>query len=256
MVTNRRPHRPWRLRIRGQSLLEFALMLPILLIIISGIFEFGFMFNTYLALLDAARNAARFASDNQMSEDTIADCTATRDFFRQTSCVALFELSMESPSIDLCTSASTPREHCSGTDWMEYDDIIISVYSITKEGHPSTQFPEVRRFPNPGIAICDDYGWSYLSDMLGGHGPHSSQCANRGTNPHDVNEHTSQFKKDDILPMIDVTAPNMAYVMVEITFHYWQVLALPWFTQFVPDPIIFRPYAVWPVPAMEPTSTG
>jgi Flp pilus assembly protein TadG len=34
-----------------------------LLIVLSGLVEFGFMLNEYLALQDAARNAARFASD-------------------------------------------------------------------------------------------------------------------------------------------------------------------------------------------------
>ncbi len=53
-----------RKRARGQSIVEFALMAPILLIILSGLFEFGFLFTYYLAVLDSARNAARFSSDS------------------------------------------------------------------------------------------------------------------------------------------------------------------------------------------------
>ena len=106
------------------------------------------------------------------------------------------------------------------------------------------------------VAICDDYGWSYLSDLLGGHGPHSSQCANRGTNPHEQNGHVSMFTKEEMKDLIDLDAPNTAFVIVEITYHYWQVLALPWFTQFVGDPIPFHVYAVWPLSSAEPTSTS
>ena len=48
---------------KGQGLIETALIIPVLLIVLSGLLEFGFLLNDYLAMQDAARNAARFASD-------------------------------------------------------------------------------------------------------------------------------------------------------------------------------------------------
>jgi Flp pilus assembly protein TadG len=39
----------------GQSLVEFTIMLPILLILMSGLIEFGFLLNSYLDVIDAAR---------------------------------------------------------------------------------------------------------------------------------------------------------------------------------------------------------
>ena len=48
----------------GQSLVEFTLMLPILLIVISGLIEFGFLLNFYLDLVDTTREVARLASDD------------------------------------------------------------------------------------------------------------------------------------------------------------------------------------------------
>jgi len=42
-----------RSRSRGQSLVEFAVSLPILLLILTGIFTFGIAFNNYLMLTDA-----------------------------------------------------------------------------------------------------------------------------------------------------------------------------------------------------------
>src|SRR3972149_8280177 len=47
---------------RGQSLVEFTILLPVLLIMISGLIEFGFMLNYYLDLIDAAREATRWAA--------------------------------------------------------------------------------------------------------------------------------------------------------------------------------------------------
>lgn len=46
---------------RGQSIVEFALVLPILLLIVFGIVHFGFLFYSYLTVNEAAREGARSA---------------------------------------------------------------------------------------------------------------------------------------------------------------------------------------------------
>ncbi len=48
---------------KAQSFVELAILLPILLMMFSGLVEFGFLLNHYLDLLDGTREAARFASD-------------------------------------------------------------------------------------------------------------------------------------------------------------------------------------------------
>ena len=40
---------------RGQSLVEVAIAFPVLIILFSGVIEFGFILNYYLSLLDATR---------------------------------------------------------------------------------------------------------------------------------------------------------------------------------------------------------
>ena len=45
----------------GQSLLEFALLLPVFLLMLAGIVEFGFMFLTAHTLQHATREGARYA---------------------------------------------------------------------------------------------------------------------------------------------------------------------------------------------------
>jgi Flp pilus assembly protein TadG len=46
---------------RGAELVEFALMLPILLVILAGLWDFGRAYRTYQAITNAAREGARLA---------------------------------------------------------------------------------------------------------------------------------------------------------------------------------------------------
>ena len=59
----------------GQSLVEFTLMLPILLMLLAGLIEFGFLLNTYLDVIDAAREAARFAANDDPTIGLPSDLT-------------------------------------------------------------------------------------------------------------------------------------------------------------------------------------
>ncbi|WKZ38141.1 MAG: TadE/TadG family type IV pilus assembly protein [Anaerolineales bacterium] len=48
---------------RGQSLVEFAIAFPVIILLFSGVVEYGFILNYYLSLLDATRESARFYSN-------------------------------------------------------------------------------------------------------------------------------------------------------------------------------------------------
>ncbi len=67
---------------KGQSAVETALILPIIIIIITGIIDFGLTFNNYLIINNAsregARNAAVGASDSQIVSN-IKDMASTLD---------------------------------------------------------------------------------------------------------------------------------------------------------------------------------
>jgi len=57
---------------KGQSLIEFSIILPLLLLLLMGIFEFGLMLNSYLTIHNSAREGARLgivsASDSEINE--------------------------------------------------------------------------------------------------------------------------------------------------------------------------------------------
>lgn len=55
----------------GQAMVEFAIVLPLLLMLMIAVFEFGRAWNVYQVLTDAARHAARSA--------VVADPTVTQD---------------------------------------------------------------------------------------------------------------------------------------------------------------------------------
>ncbi len=54
--------RRYRKREEGQALVEFIIVLPVLLLIVLGIIQFGSLFKDYIALTDAVRVGARQAA--------------------------------------------------------------------------------------------------------------------------------------------------------------------------------------------------
>ena len=65
-----------RKREDGQSALEFALILPILLIVVCGIIDFGWLLFNQLAVSNTARESARFAVVNASTTTGTALITA------------------------------------------------------------------------------------------------------------------------------------------------------------------------------------
>jgi len=195
---------------RGQSLVEFVVILPILLIMLSGLIEFGFMINYYLDVIDAARDGARFASnlDPLAPDDGIFDCVNSGYFYRLVPCVVNQALA---PQITLDPSDPPPGDS---------DDMVISAFSVA--GTTITQ-----RFP-------DADGWSLNS------------------------QHASEFTTAEVQTMLSGlagTTPSTGVVLVEVFFDYHMVLALPWITAFVPNPVTLHAYTLMPNTFVEPTPT-
>ena len=57
---------------RGQALVEFALVFPVLLLILMGLFDFGRAIVAYNTISEAARNGARVSIVNQTPADICA----------------------------------------------------------------------------------------------------------------------------------------------------------------------------------------
>ena len=61
---------------QGQSMVEFAIVLPLLVVLLFGIIQFGIAFNNYLALTDAVRAGGRKAAVSRESGDPAGAATA------------------------------------------------------------------------------------------------------------------------------------------------------------------------------------
>ncbi|MDX6489861.1 MAG: hypothetical protein QOD43_106 [Gaiellaceae bacterium] len=65
---------------RGQSLVEFALALPILVLLLFAVIQFGIVFNNYVTLTDATRAGARKAAVGRQQSNPVGVCvTAVRN---------------------------------------------------------------------------------------------------------------------------------------------------------------------------------
>jgi hypothetical protein len=188
-------------RASGQSMVEFLVILPILLIMISGLIEFGFLLNYYLDLIDGARDGARFGAnvDPLLIDDGKLNCVNTTYFYRLVPCVVTQSLA---PQIILDP----------GTD-----DVVISAFSVAG-GLVTARFP-------------DADGWSLTGF------------------------HVSEFTTAEINAMLDPAAPNTGIVLVEVFYDYNMVMALPWITAFVPNPVLLHAYTIMPNTHVEPTPT-
>ena len=67
-------------RNRGQALVEFALVLPIALLILLGILQFGFLFSGQIGVINAVRETARYGSTSPINTNSgnVATTAATK----------------------------------------------------------------------------------------------------------------------------------------------------------------------------------
>ena len=196
---------------KGQSLVELALFFPILMMMLSGLVEFGLLLNQYLNLMDGPREASRFGVDRSP-----------------------FIGATENDDIEFYTNADLARPGLSEMAVRTIfpynldpalDDIVISVVAA-KNG------AIFRRYP-------DDVG---VRSTVAGAGNEFSYTGNK----------VSDFSDAEITAMLNAGVPRTGLVIVEMWYSYSQMLALPWITAFVPDPIQLYMTSVAPLPAASP----
>lgn len=72
---------------KGQSVVETAIILPVLLLILTGIIDFGMLLSDYMLIVNASREGARYAavgySDTRI-EEIVGGLTGTLDSSKMT----------------------------------------------------------------------------------------------------------------------------------------------------------------------------
>ncbi|MDF1500811.1 MAG: TadE/TadG family type IV pilus assembly protein [Anaerolineales bacterium] len=202
---------------RGQSIVEFMVLLPVLLMMLSGLIEFGFLLNYYLDVIDAAREAARFAAnDDPLHNDATGvyqdpNC----QFYLRTQTVTEQSLNIGSGGQISLNPAS--------------DDIIISAFSVLG-GTVDKRYPVITT-GCPALNV--------VSGAVSRYANHTTGLDTTG----------------DIEAKLNPGAPNTGMVSVEIYYDYYMVLGLPWIRAFVPDPVTLWAYSIMPNVNVEPTPT-
>jgi len=64
---------------RGASAVEFAIILPVLVMILFGMFQFGIAYNNWIAITHAAREGARLAAVGNYDEQAVRDSAPSVD---------------------------------------------------------------------------------------------------------------------------------------------------------------------------------
>jgi len=241
---------------RGQSMLELALVLPILLLLLVGMVEVVVFIGRYLDLLDLTREAARFGSQHDPDITDLAagnfpapgnyDCSASNsyNFFYDTACV------FSPPSDQIATCQQTT--FCNGMNQyvpldLTTDDVVITVFTVNdldQDGHPiADQVTNI--WPTVGYWALSDYD----ADL--------THNANWTKDCHgNVVRSQPYYTASKINSVLEADGPQAtAFVAVEAFYCYHQVLDLPVFTNVVPDPIQIDAYSLMPIPAANPTPT-
>ncbi len=106
------PRRPIRKREGGQSLVEFALVVPMLLILVFGVVDFGLGLRAYISIASATREGARFAVvGNAPGTFVSGNCSATPTTAIDKVCRTIDGLNLtnvQNVKVETCNNAS-PR---------------------------------------------------------------------------------------------------------------------------------------------------
>ena len=204
---------------RGQSLVEFTILLPVLLMMLSGLIEFGFMLNSYLDLIDAAREAARFAANDDptvgLPTDPYVPPTQVNFWHRAFLNARSSLFTASDARINWAPTSPTDCTSVKG-------DIVVSAFSI--------------------LATNVDKRWPPGAMYATG----ASNCGN----------YPSKLTIPQVEGILSgASIPNSGFVAVEIYYEYKMMLGLPWITAFVPDPIVLYAYTIMPNTYVEPTPT-
>jgi hypothetical protein len=253
-------------RFRGQSFVELALVLPILLIMLLGLIEVTMFIGRYMDVLDLTREASRFASSRDSRPEVQAqiadvDCSAPEpfNFYWHTAC--LFSPPQTDPQCQDCLGydISDPLRpaHCKFCNGLNpfvvidpaRDDVVISVFTVV-DRHSSSQSPvTVWALSNHDHDSTHSDNWKY--DCTGNQ---DTENVLR-TEPYYSEAHINDLLNAGPGTPTPSSRANRGFVAVEFYYCHEQVLNIPFITAFVPNPMRIHAYTIMPLPAAAPTAT-
>lgn len=209
---------------KGQSFVELALIIPVILILLAGIVEVASYIFTYLNLLDLTREAARFASIRDWRSGGIAPTPASNTLPLEE--FACLDDQLHFYYDSACFFTDKDLNAFTRLDPANYDDVFISVVTISN-----------------GV-VSDRRNWSLYNDNW------RKDC--------EGNTVLSEpfLSNADIQAELEPNAPrDRGLVIIEVFYCYEQILQLPIISDVVPDPFRMHAYTIMPAPEAIPTPT-
>jgi hypothetical protein len=231
---------------RGQSLLEFAILVPLLILFILGAAEITLFIGTYINAIDLTREAARFASVRDPFQPyTGTNCSAdvnknppdpNNSFFYDTACIF-------SPLSGSASCTVADPTFCNGFNSTLFfkaneDDIVINVFTVTNDQVSSKIGP---------------WAWSTSRDST--HQVNWQRNCNGSPIAPIPDAYFSSSKINAYLAQTPGTDQNKGFITVEAYYCYHQVLKVPLIGQLFPDPMRIHVYTIMPLPAAAPVDT-
>lgn len=264
---------------RGQSFLELALVLPVLLIILLGLVEVAFFIGRYLDALDLTREASRFGSIRDPFAPVVSDYNCfTGDkfnFYWDTACI------FSPPDQIDCEAALAENGDdvgggnllwwCNGMNkYLEFDpatdDVVISLYTVEKTNAIGQTHPVGPEFVTDYKGQTSYY-WAFSNHKTGSFV--ATDNWKRDCEGNVVPSRGLYYTKARLQDMINVQSgefpsevtpsavnANRGFIAVEVFFCHDHVLGLPGITAFIPDPLMIHAYTLMPLPASAPTPTA
>lgn len=233
-----------RKKTRGQSLVEFALFLPIFLILFSGLVEMGYAINMYINIVEAVREGARYGADNDPTQRDIVNPGDVGYPDYVNTGLPSSNMRCEDPNPQNATTDYYAKIYCVISATVkpavfdpEFDWVRMSVYRVYRDPL-GVQAPSIlETWPNPA------------------HSPSISQLAGKwlwGGGG------TGVITQQDIQAYINSNTLSSAILVVEAGYQYQTLMNLPWVTfLFGTDGTIeFRTFTIIPVSAGEPRPTA
>jgi len=216
----------------GQSFVELAIVLPLLLFLLIAFVEVGAVIYNYLSLLDVVREAARFAADRDpeillgdMSNYPTSACEDNAlHYYLDTACVVIGTNFNQDITLDPAT-----------------DDLTISIFTID-----NNQVTD--RKPNDGDGVWSLYGDNWTKNCDG------TLDSTTPFFPQGVNDDwiSTPTPPGTLFPG---GPTDKGIVLVEIYYCHDQLLNLPLISDLLPNPIPLHAFAVMPAPMAAPTPT-
>jgi len=215
---------------KGQSFVELALAVPVMLLLLAGMVELSFYIFTYLTAVDLTREAARFASTRDYHQATggeasLAECLDNDlDFYKDTAC--FFIDPNLNPFIPITSTL--------------YSDVIITVITVANN-NVTDRWPE-----NGDPSSNEDNYWSLYADNW------QKDCDGNviTTDPFYNNAQIAATFSSD-----PGAKKNKGFILVEVYYCYEQILGLPFLTDFLPNNLRMHAYTLMPFPEAIPTPT-